>query len=96
LVLALTTVPTALVLTARAEETKTASQSEEKSSKSLHQAAADGDLEQVKESLSKGAGVNETDQRGLTPLHLAAMEGHKAVVELLLTKGADVNAKRKT
>jgi ankyrin repeat protein/beta-lactamase regulating signal transducer with metallopeptidase domain len=96
LVLAFVIVPTALVLTARAEGTKTVLQSEDNPSKSLHQAATDGDLGQVKELLSKGTGVNETDQSGLTPLHLAAMGGHKAIVEFLLTKGADVNAKKKT
>ncbi|MFB0553585.1 MAG: M56 family metallopeptidase, partial [Phycisphaerae bacterium] len=64
LLLALLTVPTALVLTARAETKAGASQ--------LHQAAAAGDLERVKLLISNGANVNEKDEKGWTPLHTAS------------------------
>jgi ankyrin repeat protein/beta-lactamase regulating signal transducer with metallopeptidase domain len=87
LLIAVLTVPTALVLTARAETKGGVSP--------LHQAAAKGDIEQVRSLISKGVDVNETDQTGQTALHLAARHGHKAVVELLLDRDADVHAQRK-
>ena len=59
--------------------------------KSLHQAAADGDLEQVKLHISNGADVNAKDQRGRAALHRAANAGHIEVVRLLIEHGADVN-----
>ena len=91
LLLALLTVPTALVLTARAETKPTAEQKPEPA-KSLHQAAADGDIEQVKLLISKGADVNERGGWGNTPLHYASREGHAEVARLLISKGAYVNA----
>ena len=60
--------------------------------KTLHEAAAKGDLEDVKRHLEKGADVNAKDDNGWTPLHEAAWNGHKEVVELLIVKGANVNA----
>jgi ankyrin repeat protein/beta-lactamase regulating signal transducer with metallopeptidase domain len=95
LVLALLTVPTALVLTARAETEATSEEPQVKPTKSLHQAAADGDIEQVKSLISKGADVNAKDEDGQVPLHLAARHGNKAVVELLLDRGAVVNVNKK-
>lgn len=89
LLVALLTVPTALVLTARAE-TKVAAEREDKATKSLHQAAKDGDIEQVKLLISKGVDINAKDKRGDTPLHKAADKGHREVVELLITNGAAV------
>jgi ankyrin repeat protein/beta-lactamase regulating signal transducer with metallopeptidase domain len=94
LLLASLTVPTALVLTARAE-TKTPAEHKEKSAKALHEAAANCDIEQVKSLISKGYDVNEPDPNGLTPLHLAAKHGHKIIVELLIAEGTDVDAKPK-
>ncbi len=62
--------------------------------KSIHQAAIDGKIDQVKALLEKGTNVNEKEPRmGYTPLHGAARNGRKEVVELLLDKGADINAK---
>ncbi len=95
LLLAVLTVPTAIVLTARAEEKKTASESGEKPSKSLHRAAATGDIDQVKLLISKGTDVNEKTTTGDTALHYAARHNHNDVAELLIKKGADVNAKNK-
>ncbi len=89
LLIAFLTVPTALVLTARAAEDATENEAE--SVKLLHQAAADGDIEQVKLLISKGADVNE--KRGLgTPLHYASEKGHTEMVKLLISQGAYVNA----
>jgi len=105
LVLAMVTVPTALVLTARAQ-TEAASKPEEKASKLLFQAAKAGDLAEVKRLIAEGADVNATDgadvnatdgadvkaNRVWTALHEAADRGHKKVAELLIEKGANVNA----
>jgi len=66
---------------------------QEKQAKSLHQAAADGNIEQVKSLLSRGADVNAKDEQGQTALHLAVVKGHKNIVEFLLAKGAYIEAK---
>jgi len=83
LTLALLTVPTTLILSAKAQS--------KAANLSLHEAAADGDIEQVKSLLSKGADVNE--KRGLgTPLHYASEKGRTEVAKLLISQGAYVNA----
>jgi len=91
LVIALLTIPTALVLTARAGIE--ARKPEAKSTLLLHEAAGAGDVEKVKSLLEKGADVNAKDRVGITPLHRAAYAGYTDVVRLLIDKGADVNAK---
>jgi len=61
---------------------------------SIHDAARDGDLAQVRALLKHNPDLVSTrDSTGRTPLHFAAYEGHEDVVELLLAHGADVNAK---
>jgi ankyrin repeat protein len=95
LLFALQIVPVALVLTARADEANTASQSDGKPSKSLHEAAADGDIEQVKLLISKRVDINSKDNRGRTALHRAAEKSHTDVVKLVIDRGADVNAKNR-
>ena len=59
--------------------------------KSLHDAAVDGDIDEVILLISKGGDINDRQRDMKTPLHRAAINGHKQVVELLLAKGADVN-----
>jgi pectate lyase len=59
---------------------------------SLPEAAAGGDIDEVKSLIAKGADVNAWDTSKIPPLHFAVMNGHKQVVELLIAKGADVNA----
>jgi len=66
---------------------------EKKPTKPLDQAAAGGDIAQVKLHIARGADVNAKDEYGVTPLHWAATHGHRDVAELLIAKGADVNAK---
>ena len=59
--------------------------------RALIKAAAQGNIEAVKQHLAYGADVNEKDEAGLTPLLVAARNGHKEIVELLILKGVDVN-----
>ncbi len=94
LLAALLTVPTALVLTARAQ-TKSAEEQKPELTKSIYYAASTGDIEQVKVHISKGTDVNEKTTTGDTALHYAARHNHNDVAELLIKKGADVNAKNK-
>jgi len=62
------------------------------SAKSLHQAAAAGDVEEVKRLIAQGADVNAKGEKGQTVLHYAVENGHREVAELLIAQGADVNA----
>ena len=62
----------------------------------IHKAAANGNIEAVKQHLADGADVNAKDDKfGRTPLQFAAKDGHKEIVELLIAEGAGVNAKKK-
>jgi len=70
-----------------------AAEREKKPAESIHQAAVDGDIDQVKLLISKGADVNSRNRMSWTPLHTAIQNRRQAVVELLIAKGADVNAK---
>ena len=60
---------------------------------SIHEAAALGNIEVVKQFLDSGTDVNAKDETGGSPLDEAAGWGRNDIVELLITKGADVNAK---
>ncbi|MFC1652083.1 ankyrin repeat domain-containing protein [Planctomycetota bacterium] len=61
---------------------------------SLHRAAAEGDIDQVKSLIAKGVSVNSlaSDSGMMTPLHEAAISGRKEVVEILLGNGAKIDA----
>jgi cytohesin len=62
--------------------------------KSLHQAAASGKIDEVKSLISKGANVDNREDGYLkTALHRAAINGHDDIVELLIARGADINAR---
>jgi ankyrin repeat protein len=58
----------------------------------LHEPAGQGDLEQVKKMIEKGAKVDKKDIAGQTPLMYAAETGKIDVVTYLIDQGADVNA----
>ncbi len=58
----------------------------------LHQAAIDGDLEEVKQILKSGIQVNSKSKTGATALHWAAFKGQYDVALYLIKNGADVNA----
>jgi len=62
---------------------------------SIHEAAAGGDIEQIKSLISGGADVNAKDNNGSTPLHYAVILANMDVIKLLISNGADVNAKDK-
>jgi len=81
-----------ILLTVRAG-TPAADQSEEETLMSIHEAAADGDLERVKALIAAGADINAKDQEGYMPLHAAAQSGHTAVAKFLVVAGADLEAK---
>jgi ankyrin repeat protein/beta-lactamase regulating signal transducer with metallopeptidase domain len=85
MLIALLTVPTALVLTARAVAGAAATP--------LHQAAADRNLKEARSLISRGANINAKDKEGRTPLFYAVENGHTFMCDLLIVKGADVNAK---
>ena len=59
----------------------------------IHDAAAKGNIEAVKQHLDAGTDVNTRDKKRRTPLYWAATHGHKKIVELLIANGSDVNAK---
>jgi len=60
--------------------------------KTIHEAAAKGDLADVKRHLQKGMDVNIKDDNDWTPLLYSAFNGKQDVVVFLISKGADVNA----
>ena len=58
---------------------------------SIHDAAALGNNEAVKQHLTAGTDVNVKDESGWTPLHWAASKVHNKTAKLLIKEGADVN-----
>ncbi len=62
--------------------------------KTLQQAAIDGDVDQIKLHIAKGADFNKADQYGYTPLK-RAIEGHhpEAAIAIIESGKADLNAK---
>jgi len=68
---------------------------ETKSTNSVLQAAAAGDINQVKTLLSQGVDINVKDDGGLTPLHHAIKEGHMELARFLIDHGADLEAKER-
>ena len=71
------------------------------STKTLHEAAADGDIEQVRKFIDEGVDLNtfaKVDKspsarrlREVTPLAVAALEDHSEIVKAFLDAGADVD-----
>jgi ankyrin repeat protein len=61
---------------------------------SLHKAAAEGDVDQVKGLIAEGSNANSlaSDSGMMTPLHVAAISGHRDVAEILLAHASHVNA----
>lgn len=61
----------------------------------LHEAAKQGELEELKTLLDSGISVHSKNSEGATPLHWAAFKGHVAVAKELLKRGANINATTK-
>ena len=57
----------------------------------LWQAAASGDLEEVKSAIGQGAHVDYKGRAGFTPLNAAARNGNLEVVKYLVEHGADID-----
>ena len=62
--------------------------------RSLHTAAAGGDIIAVGALLDQGMDVSGVDAHGLTAIHNAVWNGHLETVRVLIEWGADLNAKR--
>jgi len=58
---------------------------------SIHEAALNGQLDQVTGILAEGLDVNTRDQEGRTALMYASYNGHSEIVKKLIEKGAQVN-----
>ena len=58
----------------------------------LCNAAREGDLEEIRSLLDRGANVNAVDNEQWTPLHWASRKGQHQCIELLLDRLANVNA----
>ena len=57
----------------------------------LHQAAIEGDVEEVKSLIGRNASVNTKDNAGWSPLHEACANGYVAIVQLLIDNSAVIN-----
>ena len=62
----------------------------------IHNAAQNGNLNQVKALLNQGVPVNSRNAHGWTPLHFAASSGRVNVVQELLRRGAHVNPRTRS
>lgn len=60
----------------------------------LSAACQNEDIDEVKNLIARGAGINTKEKyRGITPLFIAVENGNKAIVETLIRFGAKVNAR---
>ena len=58
----------------------------------LHEAAKNGDIDQINRLIENGTPIDVIDENSNTPLYIAVGQGHKQGAELLILKGANVNA----
>ena len=62
---------------------------------SIHDAAREGNLQEVQRLINEGVDVNSKAEDNQTPLHYASWHGHFEVAKLLLANGANINARTK-
>lgn len=91
LLLALSIVPTSLVLTTRAKERPSSQKNVDE--KPPIEVAGNERLERIRKLIDRGIDLSEGDTWGYTLLHHACMNGERQIAELLIENGADVNAK---
>jgi uncharacterized membrane protein YgcG len=65
------------------------------SNKTLHEAAATGDITQVQLLLSQGTDINLLNLNRTTPLHIAILNRKKEIAELLVNNDANLNKTNK-
>ena len=82
----------AFVLAAPASAQVPPTPAEIASYRSLHAAAAAGDMAAAERLIASGADLDARDSNRRTPLHVAGHGGHHAMARLLMDKGADANA----
>lgn len=58
----------------------------------LHNAAKDGDLQEIKSLVKQGSDLKAKDDNGQTPLHVAIRSGKFDVAKYLCEKGSDIEA----
>lgn len=61
----------------------------------LHDAARNGDLNQIEKLIAQGADVNAPGPDGEAPLTIAALQGQREMVALLLKRGAELQLRNK-
>ena len=59
----------------------------------LHRAARRGDINEMKDLLSKGYDIESKSDHETTPLHWTAFKGHLHATRFLLDHGAEINAR---
>ena len=59
----------------------------------LYRAVRDGNLDEARRLLAKGANPNAPNKHGRTPMHAAAYLGETTIYEELMTKGGDPSVK---
>ena len=69
----------------------TTARSESETRDAWFKAAHDGDTEELKGMLKRGAVIDLRDGYGMTALHIAIEAGHRNAATLLMEKGADIN-----
>lgn len=57
----------------------------------MHWAAMNGNVDCIRDLVTRGADMNLVTKEGKTPMHLAARQGYMEVVRALAEKGADLN-----
>lgn len=74
------------------QETGSQTETVEKPSTSIQEAAFFGNVKAIKEHVAAKSNLNEKDDYGSTPLHIATIFGKTEAAKLLIESGANINA----